>query len=158
MSQQPKTPNRGALWLIACGAGVIGLGTAFLFWDVIESGGGMGWVGWLIIVMLGIISYSISFYFGHRVFEGSLDQFIVSDTFKKKHGWIDLETETAESGDAKVDAWVAHYKFIRTMFAMGLLPLVACIYLFFSDFFDGILSGLWSLIEAIWLGFAGLFA
>ena len=131
MTEAVKPPNRGRLWLIVLGAGVIGLGTGFTFWDVIESGGGMGWVGWLIIVMLGIISYSISFYFGHRVFEGSLDQYIVSDTFKRKHDWIDLETETRDSGDAKIDAWVAHYKFIRIMFAMGLLPLIACIYLFF---------------------------
>lgn len=131
MSQPPKPPNPGRLWLIALGAGVIGLGTGFVFWDVITSGGGMGWVGWLIIVMLGIISYSISFYFGHRLFEGSLDQFIVSDTFRKKHGWIDLETESRDSGNARIDGWVAHYKFIRIMFAMGLLPLAACVYLFF---------------------------
>ncbi len=131
MTEPAPVPNRGRLWQIALGAGVIGLGTGYAFWDVIEAGGGMGWVGWLIIVMLGIISYSISFYFGHRFFEGSLDQYIVSDTFRKKHDWIDLETETRESGDAKIDGWVAHYKFIRTMFAMGLLPLIACIYLFF---------------------------
>jgi len=109
---------------------VIGLGTGFAFWNQIEAGGGMGWVGWLIVIMLAIITYSISFYFGHRFFENSLDQYIVSDTFKKKHGWIDLETESRDSGDAKVDGWVTHYKFIRTMFAMGLLPLIACIYLF----------------------------
>ena len=126
-----KLPNRGRLWTIVLGAGVIGLGTGFLFWDVISANGGMGWVGWLVIVMLGLITYSISFYFGHRFFEDSLDQYIVSDTFKRKHDWIDLETETRESGDVKVDGWVAHYKFIRTIFAMGLLPLIACIYLFF---------------------------
>ena len=131
MTDGAPKPNRGRLWQIVMGAAVIGLGTGYAFWDVIEAGGGMGWVGWLIIVMLAIISYSISFYFGHRFFEGSLDQFIVSDTFKRKHDWIDLETETRESGDDKIDAWVAHYKFIRTMFAMGLLPLIACIYLFF---------------------------
>lgn len=131
MGDDARAPNTGRLWLIVACAGVIGLGTGFAFWDVIEAGGGMGWVGWLIVVMLGIIAYSISFYFGHRFFEDSLDQYIVSDTFKRKHDWIDLETETRESGDAKVDAWVAHYKFIRIMFAMGLLPLIACIYLFF---------------------------
>ncbi|GAB5455598.1 MAG: hypothetical protein Hens2KO_18270 [Henriciella sp.] len=131
MGDDARAPNTGRLWLIVACAGVIGLGTGFAFWDVIEAGGGMGWVGWLIIVMLGIIAYSISFYFGHRYFEDTLDQYIVSDTFKRKHDWIDLETETRESGDAKVDAWVAHYKFIRIMFAMGLLPLIACIYLFF---------------------------
>jgi len=130
MTDAPKIPNRTRLWQIVVGAGVIGLGTGVAFWNQIEYGGGMGWVGWLIIVMLAIISYSISFYFGHRYFEDSLDQFIVSDTFKRKHDWIDLETETRESGDAKIDGWVAHYKFIRTMFAMGLLPLIACIYLF----------------------------
>jgi low affinity Fe/Cu permease len=84
----------------------------------------------LIVVMLTIITYSIVFYFGHRFMEDSLDQFIVSDTFSKKHDWIDLETETRESGDLKVDGWVAHYKFIRIMFAMGVLPLIACVYLF----------------------------
>jgi hypothetical protein len=131
MADEMRTPNRARLWLIVLGAGVIGLGTGFSFWDQIEAGGGMGWVGWLIIAMLAIIAYSISFYFGHRAFENSLDQYIVSDTFKKKHDWIDLETESRESGDAKIDAWVGHYKFIRTMFAMGLFPLLACIYLFF---------------------------
>ncbi len=130
MAEPEKTPAGSTLWMIAGGAGVIGLGTGFAFWNQIEAGGGMGWVGWLIIVMLAIIAYSISFYFGHRMFENSLDQYIVSDTFKKKHDWIDLETESRDSGDARVDGWVAHYKFIRTMFAMGLLPLIACIYLF----------------------------
>lgn len=131
MDNDAKSPNRGRLWLIVLSAGIIGLGTGFAFWDAFQSGGGMGWIGWLMIGMLGIIAYSISFYFGHRFFEDSLDQYIVSDTFKRKHDWIDLETETRESGDAKIDGWVAHYKFIRTMFAMGLLPLIACIYLFF---------------------------
>ena len=131
MEETQKPPNRSRLWQIVLGAGVIGLATSAAFWMQISAGGGMGWVGWLIIVMLGIISYSISFYFGHRFFEDSLDQYIVSDTFQRKHDWIDLETETRESGDAKIDGWVAHYKFIRTMFAMGLLPLIACVYLFF---------------------------
>ena len=131
MGEGARDPNTARLWQITFGAGVIGLGTGFAFWDAIQAGGGMGWVGWLIIVMLGIIAYSISFYFGHRYLEDSLDQYIVSDTFSKKHDWIDLETETRESGDAKVDSWVAHYKFIRIMFAMGLLPFIACIYIFF---------------------------
>lgn len=131
MESGPKPPNRSRLWTIVAATMPIGFVTAWLFWAQIEAGGGMGWVGWLIIVMLGLISYSISFYFGHRFFEGSLDQYIVSDTFKRKHDWIDLETETRESGDVKIDGWVAHYKFIRTLFAMGLLPLIACIYLFF---------------------------
>jgi len=131
MAETAKTPNRARLWQIAIVAGVIGLVLGAAFWNQIEAGGGMGWVGWLIIVMLAIIAYSISFYFGHRLFESSLDQYNVSDTFKTKHDWIDLETESRESGDTKIDGWVAHYKFIRTMFAMGLLPLGACIYLFF---------------------------
>ncbi|MEL6726657.1 MAG: hypothetical protein AAFP81_02840 [Pseudomonadota bacterium] len=131
MSEERRAPNRKRLWMIALFTAPVGLLSAAAFWAQIEDGGGMGWVGWLIILMLGIISYSISFYFGHRFFEGSLDQYIVSDTFSKKHDWIDLETESRESGDAKIDGWVAHYKFIRTMFAMGLLPLIACIYLFF---------------------------
>ena len=131
MGDDTRAPNTGRLWLIVACAGVIGLGTGFAFWDVIEAGGGMGWVGWLIIVMLGLIAYSISFYFAHRYFENSLDQYIVSDTFKRKNDWIDLETESRESGDARIDGWVAHYKFIRTLFAMGLLPLIACVYLFF---------------------------
>ena len=130
MAAPQNTPDGSTLWTITAVAGVIGLGTGFAFWNQIEAGGGMGWVGWLIIVMLAIITYSISFYFGHRFFENSLDQYIVSDTIKKKHGWIDLETESRDSGDARIDGWVAHYKFIRTMFAMGLLPLIACIYLF----------------------------
>lgn len=131
MEEMQNPPNRSRLWQIVVGAGAIGLATSAAFWMQISAGGGMGWVGWLIIVMLGLITYSIAFYFGHRFFENSLDQYIVSDTFKRKHDWIDLETETRESGDAKVDGWVAHYKFIRTLFAMGLLPLLACIYLFF---------------------------
>lgn len=131
MESAPQPPNRTRLWMIALATALIGILTAWLFGAQIEAGGGIGWVGWLIVIMLGIISYSISFYFGHRFFDGSLDQYIVSDTFKRKHDWIDLETETRESGDVNVDGWVAHYKFIRTMFAMGLLPLIACIYLFF---------------------------
>ncbi|MEL7108163.1 MAG: hypothetical protein AAGL99_02760 [Pseudomonadota bacterium] len=131
MEETQKTPNRNRLWQIVAGAGLIGLTTSAAFWMQISAGGGMGWVGWLIIVMLGIISYSISFYFGHRFFEDSLDQYIVSDTFKRKNDWIDLETESRESGDKKIDGWVAHFKFIRAMFAMGLLPLGACVYLFF---------------------------
>lgn len=131
MADAPKTPDRGRLWTLVGVAALIGGGTGYAFWTRIAEGGGTGWVGWLMIGMLAIIAYSISFYFAHRFFEDSLDQYIVSDTFKRKHDWIDLETETRESGDAKIDGWVAHYKFIRTMFAMGLLPLIAFVYLFF---------------------------
>lgn len=131
MTDEMKTPNRGRLWLLVLVAALIGGAAGYAFWNQIESGGGMGWIGWLIIIMLAIITYSISFYFAHRLFENSLDQYIVSDTIRKKHDWIDLETESRDSGDAGIDTWVAHYKFIRTMFAMGILPLLACIYLFF---------------------------
>ncbi len=131
MPDAPKTPDRGRLWTLVGVAALMGGGTGYAFWAQMAAGGGMGWVGWLMIVMLGLIAYSISFYFAHRFFENSLDQYIVSDTFKRKHDWIDLETETRESGDARIDGWVAHYKFIRTMFAMGLLPLIAFVYLFF---------------------------
>ncbi|MEM9179542.1 MAG: hypothetical protein AAGA89_07515 [Pseudomonadota bacterium] len=131
MPEAPRTPDRGRLWTLVSVAALIGGSTGYAFWAQIESGGGMGWVGWLIIVMLALIAYSISFYFAHRFFENSLDQYIVSDTFKRKHDWIDLETESRDSGDARIDGWVAHYKFIRTLFAMGLLPLIACVYLFF---------------------------
>ncbi|MEM6556023.1 MAG: hypothetical protein AAF642_09120 [Pseudomonadota bacterium] len=131
MADAPKTPDRGRLWTLVGVAALIGGGTGYAFWTRIAEGGGMDWVGWLMIGMLAIIAYSISFYFAHRFFEDSLDQYIVSDTFKRKHDWIDLETETRESGDARIDGWVAHYKFIRTMFAMGLLPLIAFVYLFF---------------------------
>lgn len=131
MTEEMKAPNRGRLWILVLVAALIGGATGYAFWSRIEAGGGMGWVGWLIIIMLAIITYSISFYFAHRFFENSLDQYIVSDTFKKKHDWIDLETESRDSGDTGIDTWVAHYKFIRTMFAMGILPLLACLYLFF---------------------------
>jgi len=131
MAPQMKTPNRGRLWSLVLVAAILGAASGYAFWHQIERGGGMGWVGWLIIIMLAIITYSISFYFAHRFFENSLDQYIVSDTFRKKHDWIDLETESRDSGDSGIDSWVAHYKFIRTMFAMGILPLLACLYLFF---------------------------
>jgi hypothetical protein len=131
MTDEMKTPNRGRLWLLVLVAALMGGAAGYAFWVQIEGGGGMGWIGWLIIIMLAIITYSISFYFAHRFFENSLDQYIVSDTIRKKHDWIDLETESRDSGDAGIDTWVAHYKFIRTMFAMGILPLLACIYLFF---------------------------
>jgi hypothetical protein len=127
---EAKRPNRRRLWQIVAGAGLIGVATGAAFWNQMGGTSDLGWVGWLIIIMLALITYSISFYFGHRYLEDSLDQYIVSDTFKRKHDWIDLETETRESGDARIDGWVAHYKFIRTLFAMGLLPLIACIYIF----------------------------
>ncbi|MEL6829094.1 MAG: hypothetical protein AAFO63_03050 [Pseudomonadota bacterium] len=131
MTGEGRAPDATRLWLIVAGAAMVGVFTSLIFWLQIAAGGGMGWVGYLIIAMLGLTSYSISFYFGHRFFEDSLDRYIVSDTFGRKHGYLDLETETIETGDAVVDGWVAHYKFIRIIFAMGLLPLIACVYLFF---------------------------
>lgn len=131
MDEDVKPPNRARLWTIALGSLVIGSLAGFIFYaQITRDGYEIGWVFWLIILMLSVIIYSITFYFGHRFLEDSLDQYIVSDTFSKKHDWIDLETETRESGDTGIDGWVAHYKFIRTMFAMGLLPVLACIYLF----------------------------
>ena len=44
MGEGARDPNTARLWQITFGAGVIGLGTGFAFWDAIEAGGGMGWV------------------------------------------------------------------------------------------------------------------
>ncbi len=129
MDEQPQ-PDTANLWRIAAGSLVLALLAGAAFWMQIESGGGMGWVGWLIVGTLTMIIYSILFYFGHRYLEDSLDQYIVSDKFVRRNKWIDVETETRESGDGKIDGWVAHFKFIRTIFAMGLLPLIASIYIF----------------------------
>ena len=132
MDEEQRLPARGRLKLIALGALVIGALGFYMFYAAVTSDGyGLNWVWWLILIMLGIIIYSITFYFGVVWFENTLEQYIVSDTFKRKHDWIDLETESRESGDRKIDAWVAHYKFARTMFAMGLLPLIAMTYLVF---------------------------
>ena len=131
MGEEMRKPDPERLWMIVAGAGLIGLLTSLVFWLNFAAYGDVGWFGYFISFMMGLIVYSISFYFGHRYFEDSLDQYIVSDTFGRKHGYLDLETETRDSGDTSIDGWVAHYKFIRTMFAMGLLPLIACIYLFF---------------------------
>ena len=130
MDERPRAPNRKRLWWIVAGAALIGGLSGLAVWLQIEAGGGMGWVGWLIAATLTMIIYGISFFVGVRAFENTLEQFIVSDTFKKKHDWIDVETETRPSDDPKVDMWVKHYVFARTMLAMGILPVLACIYLF----------------------------
>jgi len=130
MSEETTPPNRSRLRVISGGAAVIGILAGGLFYNQIRLGAELGWVWWVMLVTLCVIVYSICFYFGVIIFENTLERYIVSDTFKKKNKWIDVETETAPSGDDNIDAWVAHYKFTRIMFAMGLLPLLAMIYLF----------------------------
>lgn len=132
MDEEQRPPQRSRLRVIALAALLIGAFGFYVFYAGVTSDGyGLDWVWWLILIMLGVIMYSISFYFGVVWFENTLEQYIVSDKFGRKHDWIDLETESRESGDDKIDAWVAHYKFARTMFAMGLLPLIAMIYIVF---------------------------
>ena len=131
MSEDVDLPNRGKLWMIVLGSTIIASASGFAFWNQIESGGGMGWVGWLIIATLSMIIYGMAFYFGVILFENTLEKYIVSDTFKRKNKWIDVETETRSSQDDKVDVWVKHYVFARHMLAIGILPVLACIYLFF---------------------------
>ena len=132
MEEEQRPPARGRLRLIALGALAIGALGFYIFYAAVSRDGyQLEWAWWLILIMLGVIIYSISFYFGVVRFENTLEQYIVSDKFGRKHKWIDVETETRESGDSKIDAWVAHYKFARTMFAMGLLPLIAMIYIVF---------------------------
>ncbi|MEQ3745279.1 MAG: hypothetical protein ABNH53_03490 [Henriciella sp.] len=130
MTDTAKTPNRSRLWGIVTGAAILALLGGLAFWFQIQAGGGMGWVGWLITATLTTIIYGMFFYFGCLMFENTLEQFIVSDTFKRKNKWLDVETKTRSSDDAKTDIWVKHYIFTRTMFAIGILPLLACIYLF----------------------------
>ncbi len=129
-SEPDKLPNTKRLWGISAGSLILALIGGFLFWTQIESGGGMGWVGWLITGTLTGIIYGISFLISVMLFENTLEQYITSDTFSEKHDWIDLETESRSSGNSKIDTWVAHYKFARIALAMGILPLLACIYLF----------------------------
>lgn len=130
MGDETRTPNRRRLWAIVVGAGVIALAAGLAFWSQIESGGGMGWIGYVIVATLSVIIYAIAFYFGVIMFENTLEKYIVSDTFKKKNKWIDVETETRTSDDEKIDAWVKHYVFARQFFAIGILPVLASIYLF----------------------------
>ncbi|MEM6535020.1 MAG: hypothetical protein AAGA24_06830 [Pseudomonadota bacterium] len=130
MDEGQRAPNVKRLRMVALSAAFTALLGGLAFWLQIEAGGGMGWVGWLIIATLTMIIYGISFFVGVRAFENTLEQFIVSDTFKKKNKWIDVETETRISQDRQTDMWVKHYVFARTMLAMGILPLLACIYLF----------------------------
>ena len=61
MTEGQKSPRMSNLWRIAFVSGLLGVGTGAAFWNQIEAGGGMGWVGWLIVVMLAIITYSIIF-------------------------------------------------------------------------------------------------
>lgn len=130
MDEQMREPNRGRLWGIVIAAGLIAAVSGAAFWLQIESGGGMGWIGYVIVATLTVIIYAICFYFAVITFENTLEGYIVSDTFKRKNKWIDVETETRSSDDAKIDAWVKHYVFARQFFAIGILPLLACIYLF----------------------------
>ncbi len=130
MSEEMTPPKRSRLRVISVCSATLAIIAGVLFYNQIRLGAELGWVWWIMLITLSVIVYSICFYFGVIIFENTLERYIVSDTFKKKNKWIDVETETAPSGDDKIDAWVAHYKFTRIMFAMGLLPLLAMIYLF----------------------------
>ncbi|MBR9835395.1 MAG: hypothetical protein GYB42_09430 [Alphaproteobacteria bacterium] len=131
MQQSHRTPNRRRLFglsLFALGVAALGI---YLFWQQIGGADEMNWVWYLMLATLGAIIYGTTFFFSVLAFENTLEQYIVSDKITKKNKWIDVETETRSSHDDKVDGWVKIYVFARTMFAMGLLPLLACIYLFF---------------------------
>lgn len=131
MQQSHRTPNRRRLYglsLFALGVAALGI---YLFWQQIGGADEMNWVWYLMLATLGAIIYGTTFFFSVLAFENTLEQYIVSDKITKKNKWIDVETETRSSHDDKVDGWVKIYVFARTMFAMGLLPLLACIYLFF---------------------------
>ena len=92
MDEDQRLPARGRLRLIAFGALIIGaLGFYIFYAAVTRDGYELEWAWWLILVMLGVIIYSISFYFGVVWFENTLEQYIVSDKFGRKHDWIDLE-------------------------------------------------------------------
>lgn len=129
MADRSEKPNIKRLQQIAVAAIAIALLGSYLFWRQIQTGN-MGWVGILICATLALIIYAISFYIGVMSFERKLEGYIVSDTFKKKNDWVDVETETRSSDDASIDAWVKHYVFTRAIFAMGILPLIASIYIF----------------------------
>lgn len=131
MQEEARQPNRNRLRAVFVGSMLIAVLGVFTFWRQVSGSADMGWIWWLMLATIGMIIYGIVFYFGVMIFENTLEQYVVSDTFKKKHDWIDVETETRTSHDGKIDGWVRNYVFARTMFAMGILPLLACIYLFF---------------------------
>ena len=131
MPDEQSLPNTKRLWTIAFISGAIAVLGASAFFFQISAYTTLNWVWWLIIGTLTMILYGIAFYFGVILFENTLEKYIASDTFKRKHKWIDVETETRPAETAKLDGWVSHYVFARTMLAMGILPVIACIYLFF---------------------------
>lgn len=129
MSQSSR-PDLKKLKKIAFGAMAVALLGGFPFWQQLDNGD-IGWIGLLICGTLTVIIYGAAFYIGCLLFENTLEQYIESDTFKRKNKWVDVETKTRPSDDTAIDTWVTHYVFARTMLAIGILPLLACIYLFF---------------------------
>ena len=130
MKDPERVPNLARLRRLALLSAAAALLGGYLFWRQIDGFAGMGWIGVLIVLTLTIILYSLCFVFAVMAFENTLERYIVSDKFRRKNKWIDVETETRSSSNAAIDRWVQHYVFTRTLFAMGILPLLACIYLF----------------------------
>lgn len=131
MPNEKGLPNRQRLFGLSLLALIVATIGVYLFWQQIGRGDELNWVWYVMLATLGAIIYGTTFYFAVLAFENTLEQYIVSDKITKKNKWIDVETQTRSSQDRKVDGWVRIYVFSRTMFAMGVLPLLACIYLFF---------------------------
>lgn len=70
------------------------------------------------------IGFSVVFYFGCLLFEGSLQRYIVRDDTEIKGSNVEMVTTTAPSGDSRIDAWVGRYVFARNLFGMSIIPLL----------------------------------
>ncbi len=132
MSEIAGTPKRERLKAIMIGSAITAFIVCFLFYNAIVSiTDGLDFIWILMLATLTGITYGCAFFIGVRLFENTLEQYIVSDEFSERNQWIDLKTETRSSGDKAIDGWVKHYVFARTALAIGILPLIASVLLFF---------------------------
>lgn len=132
MQEDARLPNPKRLRAIVAGASLIALIWGAVFYLQIRQDADMNWIWWLMIGTLTMMMYGTAFYFGVLMFENTLEKYIVSDDITpKRDGYLEIETETRPAESKSLDVWVSHYVFARRMFGVGLLPMIACVYLFF---------------------------
>lgn len=89
------------------------------------------WVLVLIAFALASILFGAIFYFGCLLAVPQMKQYVLDDRTVIRGSSVDMVTDIAQTNDPRLNRWIGTYSFARSLFGLGIVPVVLLVGLYF---------------------------